>query len=81
VVYRRGLPFEACVPNEETLSALNEIQAGGGQIIASSTDEVFDSILEVTQSELKKPLRITGHHKRIYKGFQAEDIGSKTSSA
>jgi DNA-damage-inducible protein J len=45
VVYRRGLPFEVCVPNEETLAALNEAEAGGGDVQNVSTGEVFDEII------------------------------------
>lgn len=45
VIYRRGLPFDVCIPNEETLAAISEVEAGGGEIVRSSTDEAFDSIL------------------------------------
>lgn len=46
VIYRRGLPFEVCVPNEETLAALMEIDTRGGEIVTSSTDEAFADILK-----------------------------------
>jgi DNA-damage-inducible protein J len=46
VVLRKGLPFEVCIPNAETVAALKEIEAGGAQIVNTSTKDVFDEILE-----------------------------------
>jgi DNA-damage-inducible protein J len=46
VVLRKGLPFEVCIPNAETVAALKEIEAGGAQIVNTSTTDVFDEILE-----------------------------------
>jgi len=45
VVLRKGLPFDACIPNAETLAALKEIEAGGGEVVHSSTEQAFDEIL------------------------------------
>lgn len=45
VVMRRGLPFDACIPNAETVEALKEIEAGGGEVVHSSTAEAFREIL------------------------------------
>jgi DNA-damage-inducible protein J len=46
VVYRRGLPFEVRVPNAETLAALDEAEAGGGDVQDASTAEVFDDVIQ-----------------------------------
>ena len=46
VVLRRGLPFDVCVPNAETLAALKEADAAGGQTISGSTESAFEGILD-----------------------------------
>ena len=46
IVLRKGLPFEVCIPNAETVAALKEIEAGGGQIVNGSTEDAFDEIPE-----------------------------------
>ena len=46
VVLRRGLPLDVCIPNAETLAALNEADAGGGQIVSGSTESAFEDILD-----------------------------------
>jgi DNA-damage-inducible protein J len=46
VVLRRGLPFDVCIPNAETLAALKEADAGGGQIVSGSTESAFEDILD-----------------------------------
>jgi DNA-damage-inducible protein J len=46
VVLRRGLPFDVCIPNAETVAALKEADAGGGQIITGSTEAAFSDLLE-----------------------------------
>jgi len=45
VVMRRGLPFDARIPNAETRAAMQEIEAGGGEVVDSSTEQAFDEIL------------------------------------
>jgi DNA-damage-inducible protein J len=45
VVMRHGLPFDARIPNAETRAAMREIEAGGGEIVKSSTAKAFDEIL------------------------------------
>jgi DNA-damage-inducible protein J len=45
VVMHQGLPFDARIPNATTRAAMREIEAGGGDIIKSSTAEAFDEIL------------------------------------
>lgn len=46
VVLRRGLPFDVCLPNAETLAAFKEIEDGGGQLYEGSTEDIFDEILK-----------------------------------
>lgn len=46
VVLRRGLPFEVCIPNAETLAAFREIEDGGGEIHQGSAGDIFSEILE-----------------------------------
>ena len=47
IVLRRGLPFEARIPNEETRAAMAELGAGEGEKFTGSTREVFDRIAGV----------------------------------
>jgi DNA-damage-inducible protein J len=44
VVIRKGIPFDVCIPNDETIAALREAEAGGGQVITGSTQSAFDEI-------------------------------------
>lgn len=46
VVLRRGIPFDVCIPNAETLASFKEIEDGGGQIYHGSTEDIFREILE-----------------------------------
>ena len=45
IVLRRGIPFDVCIPNEETVAALREAEAGGGKVITGSTQAAFDEIV------------------------------------
>ena len=45
VVLRRGLPFDVCIPNRDTVAALKEAAAGGGESAIGSTREAFDAIM------------------------------------
>lgn len=45
VVLRRGLPFDVRIPNKETVAALKEADAGGGQVFSGSTEDAFDALL------------------------------------
>jgi DNA-damage-inducible protein J len=45
IVLQRGLPFEVRIPNRETIAAIEEIEAGGGEVSTASTREVFDNIV------------------------------------
>ena len=44
IVLRKGLPFDARIPNEETIAAMAELDAGGGDRHTGSTRGVFDRI-------------------------------------
>ena len=46
VVLRRGLPFDVCIPNADTVAALKEAEAGGGETVHASTEAAFDEMLE-----------------------------------
>ena len=46
VVYRRGIPFDVCIPNAETLAALEEADQREGQLVTSSTKDAFADILK-----------------------------------
>jgi DNA-damage-inducible protein J len=46
VSIRRGLPFDVCIPNEETLAALAEAEAGGGEVVHGPTEQLFDEITD-----------------------------------
>ncbi|OGG58770.1 addiction module antitoxin RelB [Candidatus Kaiserbacteria bacterium RIFCSPHIGHO2_01_FULL_56_24] len=45
VVMQGGLPFEVRVPNAETQKAIDELEAGGGEVRHGSTKEIFDEAL------------------------------------
>jgi DNA-damage-inducible protein J len=45
VVLRKGLPFDVRVPNDETVAAFKEIEAGGGEARHGSTEGIFEEIL------------------------------------
>jgi DNA-damage-inducible protein J len=45
IVLRQGLPFAARLPNRETVSAMEELDAGGGEVSTASTAEVFDKAM------------------------------------
>ncbi|MBR0777930.1 type II toxin-antitoxin system RelB/DinJ family antitoxin [Bradyrhizobium diazoefficiens] len=45
VVLRKGLPFDVCIPNEETVEALKEAEAGGGQLYHGLAEDVFAQVL------------------------------------
>lgn len=45
VVLRKGLPFDVCIPNEETLAAFKELETGKGEVFHGSADELFEKIL------------------------------------
>lgn len=44
LVLRKGVPFEVRIPNQKTLDAMAEIDAGGGAISTVSTAATFDRI-------------------------------------
>jgi DNA-damage-inducible protein J len=45
IVLRRGLPFEARIPNEETRAAIAELEAGGGERFDGSAAELSKHLL------------------------------------
>jgi len=45
VVLRKGIPFDICIPNVETVAALKEAESGGGKVVQTSTEDAFDDIL------------------------------------
>jgi DNA-damage-inducible protein J len=45
VVLRRGLPFDVCLPNKETVAAIDELDRGGGKVYRGSGRKVLDAIL------------------------------------
>jgi DNA-damage-inducible protein J len=49
VTLRRGIPFDVCIPNQETIATLAEADAGGGEVVHGPTDQVFDDILREDQ--------------------------------
>lgn len=46
VVLRRGIPFDVCVPNAETVAALQEADEGGGDVFHGSVEEALEYILK-----------------------------------
>jgi DNA-damage-inducible protein J len=44
VVLHEGLPFEVRVPNARTRKAIDELEAGGGEVFSGSTSELFDKL-------------------------------------
>lgn len=44
VAFRRGLPFDACIPNATTIAAFEELERGGGQVVHGTTDQLFDEL-------------------------------------
>jgi DNA-damage-inducible protein J len=47
IVLRQGLPFEVRIPNEETIAAMLELDAGKGERSTASTRSTFDRIAGV----------------------------------
>jgi DNA-damage-inducible protein J len=46
VVLHEGLPFEVRVPNAESRKAIEELEAGGGEVFHGSTKELFDNLVK-----------------------------------
>ena len=45
IVLRKGLPFEARIPNKETRAAIAELERGGGDKFDGSAEEFLETIL------------------------------------
>lgn len=44
VTFRRGLPFDVCIPNATTIAALEELERGDGEVVHGSTSQLFDEL-------------------------------------
>jgi DNA-damage-inducible protein J len=45
VTLRQGLPFDVCLPNKDTVAAMDELDRGGGRTHRGTGREVINSIL------------------------------------
>ena len=50
IVLRKGLPFDARIPNEETIAAIEELEAGGGERFKGSGKELIEHVLGARKS-------------------------------
>ena len=50
IVLRKGLPFDARLPNEETIAAMAELDAGKGQTFAGSGEQLIEHVLGARKS-------------------------------
>jgi DNA-damage-inducible protein J len=46
IVLRKGLPFEARIPNKDTIAAMAELDAGKGEVSTASTRRAFDRLMK-----------------------------------
>jgi DNA-damage-inducible protein J len=44
IVLRKGLPFDARIPNRETIAAMAELDAGGGDRFDGTAKELIDHL-------------------------------------
>jgi DNA-damage-inducible protein J len=44
VAFKRGLPFEVCIPNATTVAALEELERGGGEVVHGTAQQLFDEL-------------------------------------
>jgi len=42
VAFRKGLPFDVCIPNAATVAALEELERGEGEVVHGSARQLFD---------------------------------------
>jgi len=45
IVLQKGLPFEARIPNKETVEAIEQLEAGAGERFTGSGKELIDHVL------------------------------------
>jgi DNA-damage-inducible protein J len=45
IVLRKGLPFEARIPNEETIAAMAELDRGGGERFDGTAEKLFETVV------------------------------------
>ena len=46
VVLKNGVPFDVRIPNAETIKAMHETDAGGGERFDGPTSEIFDKVVK-----------------------------------
>jgi len=46
IILRKGLPFDARIPNDETIAAMAELDGGKGEISTGSTRDTFDRLVK-----------------------------------
>ena len=44
IVLRRGLPFEARIPNKATIAAMEDLDRGGGESFEGAADELLAKV-------------------------------------
>jgi DNA-damage-inducible protein J len=44
VVLHEGLPFEVRIPSAQTREAIDELEAGGGEVFRGSSGDLFDKL-------------------------------------
>jgi DNA-damage-inducible protein J len=44
VTFKRGLPFDVCIPNGTTVAALEAAERGEGEVFHGSTSQLFDEL-------------------------------------
>lgn len=50
IVLRKGLPFDARIPNEETIAAMAELDEGKGERYGGPTADILNSMLRKRHS-------------------------------
>lgn len=45
IVLRKGLPFDARIPNQETIAAMAELDRGAGEKFDGTAEELFDKVV------------------------------------
>jgi DNA-damage-inducible protein J len=45
IILRKGLPFDARIPNEETVAAMAELDRGGGERFAGTAGELVRKVV------------------------------------
>jgi DNA-damage-inducible protein J len=45
IVLRKGLPFEARIPNKDMIAAMAELDRGGGESFGGTAEELFETVV------------------------------------